>query len=55
VEGFPLTVPTPVRFRDLDAMGHVNSAVFYDYAAGVKKPVPDLFRSAAAPFLAPGV
>ena len=136
MEGFPFTVPVPVRFRDIDAMGHVNNAVlvtyielgrqaffealfgmrrldqidyivarvevdylspihlesavelgirvsavgnssftleylvtadgapaararsvqvFYDYAAGTKKPVPASFRQAAAPYYAPGV
>ena len=28
---FPCVVPVEVRFRDLDAMGHVNSAVFLTY------------------------
>lgn len=136
MEGFAFSVPVPVRFRDIDAMGHVNNAVFvtylelgrqaffealvgmrrledidfivarvevdylspvqlesrvelgirvaavgnssftleylvtadgepaararsvqvfYDYAAGAKKPVPASFRQAAAPYFAPGV
>lgn len=25
------TTPIPVRFRDLDAMGHVNNAVYFTY------------------------
>jgi acyl-CoA thioester hydrolase len=28
VEGFPVVVPIQVRFRDLDALGHVNNAVY---------------------------
>jgi acyl-CoA thioester hydrolase len=28
---FPCVVPVEVRFRDLDALGHVNSAVFLTY------------------------
>lgn len=28
---FPLVVPVQVRFRDLDAMGHVNNAVYLTY------------------------
>jgi acyl-CoA thioester hydrolase len=28
---FPCVVPVEVRFRDLDAMGHVNNAVFLTY------------------------
>lgn len=28
---FPCVVPVEVRFRDLDAMGHVNSAVYLTY------------------------
>ncbi|VEN75087.1 Acyl-CoA thioesterase [Candidatus Desulfarcum epimagneticum] len=27
----PVTVPIPVRFSDLDAMNHVNNAVFFTY------------------------
>ena len=135
MERYPFTVPIPVRFRDIDAMGHVNNAVFvtfletarlelfetlfgtrrledidvivarvevdylrpvrleqrvevgmavssvgttsfavdyvvtadgepaararsvqvfYDYAAGAKKPVPEAFRAAAAPYQPPG-
>lgn len=30
-EGFALAVPIEVRFKDLDAMGHVNNAVFFTY------------------------
>ena len=29
--GFRMTVSIPVRFRDTDAMGHVNNAVFLTY------------------------
>lgn len=31
MEGFPVSVPMQVRFRDLDALGHVNNAVFLTY------------------------
>lgn len=31
MEGFPYTVVLPVRFRDLDAMGHVNHADFLTF------------------------
>ncbi len=31
MEGFPVSVPIQVRFRDLDALGHVNNAVFLTY------------------------
>jgi len=31
VEGFPVSVPIQVRFRDLDALGHVNNAVYLTY------------------------
>jgi acyl-CoA thioester hydrolase len=31
VEGFPFVHNEVVRFRDLDAMGHVNNAVFLTY------------------------
>jgi len=31
MDGFPFTTPIEVRFRDLDAMGHVNNAVFVTY------------------------
>lgn len=31
VEGFPFVHRERVRFRDLDAMGHVNNAVFATY------------------------
>jgi acyl-CoA thioester hydrolase len=31
VEGFPFVHREPVRFRDLDGMGHVNNAVFSTY------------------------
>lgn len=30
-EGYPLSVPIEVRFRDMDSMGHVNNAVFFTY------------------------
>lgn len=29
--GFPVSVPIQVRFRDLDALGHVNNAVYLTY------------------------
>ena len=28
---YPFTVPVPVRFRDLDPLGHVNNAVHASY------------------------
>lgn len=28
---YPFSTPVEVRFRDLDAMGHVNNAVFFTY------------------------
>jgi acyl-CoA thioester hydrolase len=31
VEGFPVVVPIQVRFCDLDALGHVNNAVYLTY------------------------
>lgn len=31
MEGFPVVVPIEVRFRDLDALGHVNNAVYLSY------------------------
>lgn len=31
MEGFPVSVPIQVRFRDLDALGHVNNAVYLTY------------------------
>lgn len=31
LEGFPYVWPVEVRFRDLDALGHVNNAVFLTY------------------------
>ncbi|TBH21172.1 acyl-CoA thioesterase [Thermus thermamylovorans] len=31
MEGFPVSVPVQVRFRDLDALGHVNNAVYLTY------------------------
>ena len=31
VEGFALRVPIEVRFKDIDAMGHVNNAVYFTY------------------------
>jgi acyl-CoA thioester hydrolase len=31
VPGFKLTVPVEVRFRDTDAMGHVNNACYLTY------------------------
>jgi acyl-CoA thioester hydrolase len=29
--GYALAVPIEVRFRDIDAMGHVNNAVYFTY------------------------
>jgi acyl-CoA thioester hydrolase len=31
MEGFRHIIPITVRFRDIDAMGHVNNAVFFSY------------------------
>jgi len=31
LSAFPVVVPIVVRFRDLDAMGHVNNAVYLTY------------------------
>lgn len=31
MKGFRHVVPITVRFRDIDAMGHVNNAVFFTY------------------------
>jgi acyl-CoA thioester hydrolase len=31
VEGYRLTVEVPVRFRDVDMLGHVNNAVYLTY------------------------
>ncbi len=31
MEGFRHVTPVAVRFRDIDAMGHVNNAVFFTY------------------------
>jgi len=31
VERFALAVPIEVRFKDIDAMGHVNNAVYFTY------------------------
>ena len=31
LSGFPVILPIVVRFRDLDAMGHVNNAVYLTY------------------------
>ncbi len=31
MEGYPVVVEIPVRFRDLDAMGHVNNSVYLTY------------------------
>ena len=30
-DGYALAVPIEVRFKDLDAMGHVNNAVYFTY------------------------
>lgn len=31
MEGFPVSLPVQVRFCDLDALGHVNNAVYLTY------------------------
>lgn len=31
MDGFPVEIVIPVRFRDIDGMGHVNNAVFSTY------------------------
>jgi acyl-CoA thioester hydrolase len=31
MDGFRLVVPVSVRFRDCDALGHVNNAVYFTY------------------------
>jgi acyl-CoA thioester hydrolase len=31
MEGFAFVIPLELRFRDLDAMGHVNNAVYVTY------------------------
>ena len=31
MDGFRLVVPVTVRFRDCDALGHVNNAVYFTY------------------------
>jgi acyl-CoA thioesterase FadM len=31
MKGFRHVTPIAVRFRDIDAMGHVNNAVFFTY------------------------
>ncbi len=31
LDGFPFVFPVDVRFRDLDAVGHVNNAVYLTY------------------------
>lgn len=31
MEGFPVTAPVEVRWRDVDALGHVNNAVYFTY------------------------
>lgn len=31
MDGFPFETPVVVRFRDIDAMGHVNNAVYGTY------------------------
>lgn len=31
MEGFPVTATIEVRWRDLDALGHVNNAVYFTY------------------------
>jgi acyl-CoA thioester hydrolase len=47
---FPCVVPVEVRFRDLDAMGHVNSAVYLTYFEQARLA----FWLALHPHLAPG-
>jgi len=47
--------PVEVRFRDLDAMGHVNNAVFFTYFEEGRKAfldeVLDIVNPAAYPFI----
>ncbi len=39
-----ITTPIPVRFRDIDSMGHVNNAVFFTYfEEGRKVFIHELF------------
>jgi len=41
----PATVPVHIRFRDLDAYGHVNNAVFFTYLEEARiKLIGDHFR-----------
>ena len=47
---FPCVVPVEVRFADLDAMGHVNNAVFLTYFEQARLA----FWLALHPHLAPG-
>lgn len=34
--GFPFEVTIEVAFRDIDALGHVNNAVFFSYMETVR-------------------
>ena len=52
MDGYRFTLLVPVRFRDLDAMGHVNNAVYLTYFEAARIPYylmlrgqPDLART----------
>jgi acyl-CoA thioester hydrolase len=52
MDAYRFTVPIPVRFRDVDAMGHVNNAVYLTYFEAARIPYylmlrgnPDLTRT----------
>ena len=38
LEGFPVIVTEPVRWGDMDAMGHVNNTVYFRYFEDVRIP-----------------
>jgi acyl-CoA thioester hydrolase len=44
MQGFRHVLPITVRFRDIDAMGHVNNAVFFTYLETARV---DYFRKVA--------
>jgi acyl-CoA thioester hydrolase len=46
VEGYDFVYREPVRFRDIDALGHVNNAVFLTYVESAR--VAYLLESGAA-------
>lgn len=52
MDGYRFTLSIPVRFRDVDAMGHVNNAVYLTYFEAARIPYylmlrgePDLART----------